>query len=185
MTEEDKKKWNVHAYLCYNKPRNKTSIESGGHPLKKKLSLWLPVCAWLLFIFIMSATPGDISGEQSGRIVSFVLWLLSLLPGRLDTRVDPEVISFLVRKAAHMTEYAVLFLLTSRALHGEGAKRPGLMAFFLCAAYAATDEFHQGFVDGRGPSPVDVMIDSTGALCGWGLRCIAIKILPKRKSEKG
>jgi VanZ family protein len=34
----------------------------------------------------------------------------------------------------------------------------------LTAAYAATDEFHQSFTAGRHPSPVDVGIDSVGAL---------------------
>ena len=34
----------------------------------------------------------------------------------------------------------------------------------LTAAYAATDEFHQSFTSGRHSSPVDVAIDTVGAL---------------------
>jgi VanZ family protein len=37
-------------------------------------------------------------------------------------------------------------------------------SWVLTAAYAATDEFHQSFTSGRHPSPVDVAIDSVGAL---------------------
>lgn len=37
------------------------------------------------------------------------------------------------------------------------------------AIFAVTDEFHQSFVPNRGASPVDVMIDITGALMAVGL----------------
>jgi VanZ family protein len=66
----------------------------------------------------------------------------------------------ILRKAAHLTEYAILGLLLLRALGREGA------AFLLGAAYALTDEIHQHFVHGRHASPVDVAIDSTGVLLG-------------------
>ncbi|MDQ6796262.1 MAG: VanZ family protein [Chloroflexota bacterium] len=36
----------------------------------------------------------------------------------------------------------------------------------MCVAYGATDELHQVFVHGRGPSPVDVLIDGLGAALG-------------------
>ena len=68
-----------------------------------------------------------------------------------------------------MAEYAVLLLLYHRALRMEQAKRPGLCALILCAAYAATDEFHQGFVAGRGPGVIDVGIDTLGAGIALGI----------------
>ena len=68
-----------------------------------------------------------------------------------------------------MVEYAVLLLLYHRALRMEQAKRPGLCALILCAAYAATDEFHQGFVAGRGPGVIDVGIDTLGAGIALGI----------------
>jgi len=47
-------------------------------------------------------------------------------------------------------------------------------AWLLSIAYAATDEFHQSFVAGRHPSPVDVLLfDGVGAgiaLWIWSLR---------------
>ena len=78
------------------------------------------------------------------------------------------MINLLVRKGAHMAEYAVLLLLYRRALHASGARRPGLAALCLCACYAATDEGHQAFVAGRGPSVADVCIDTLGAALAWG-----------------
>lgn len=74
-------------------------------------------------------------------------------------------IPFLIRKAAHMTEYFVLFLLTHRLLTWYyPEKRVWGYALLLCIVYAATDEYHQSFVPGRGASIVDVGIDTTGAI---------------------
>jgi VanZ family protein len=53
-----------------------------------------------------------------------------------------------------------------------------LAAFAICVLYAASDEFHQGFVADRGPSIVDVMIDSAGVMAGTLLLCA---VLHKRR----
>ena len=72
----------------------------------------------------------------------------------------------LVAKSAHLFEYGVLFLLARRAL---GTDAPALL---FCLAYAVSDEWHQSFVPGRGPSPVDVLIDGLGALTAARRRAI-------------
>ena len=64
----------------------------------------------------------------------------------------------ILRKIAHMLEYAVLWFLWHRAL----ALESPLPAAAIALAYAVTDEFHQTFVDGRHGTPVDVLIDSAG-----------------------
>ena len=68
----------------------------------------------------------------------------------------------LLRKLAHFTEYAVLTGLWWRALRGLGVRFPLAVAMAISLGYAATDEFHQTFVDGRRGTPVDVLIDSAG-----------------------
>ena len=67
---------------------------------------------------------------------------------------------YVLRKCAHMAEYAILFVLLIRAL---GREAP---AFALGVAYAISDEVHQHFVRGRHASPVDVAIDSVGLAIG-------------------
>lgn len=129
---------------------------------KMKRLAWTLSGVWMAVIFIMSAMPGDVSGEQSGTIVRILLWLF---PGVGEAI---PMLEFLVRKAAHMTEYAVLFLLYRWALVLSGVRRAGLAALAMTVGYAATDEFHQMFTPDRGPSPVDVMIDGCGAMIGWG-----------------
>lgn len=143
----------------------------------QRLKTWLPAILWMGVIYIMSAMPGDVSGDQSGTLVSIALWFISLLFGKETAAAIPiDLLHLLIRKAAHMTEYAVLFFCYHHALRKEQAKRPGLYALLLCALYASTDEFHQGFVDSRGPSIVDVGIDTLGAGIGWGIRSLWLRI---------
>jgi VanZ family protein len=103
-------------------------------PASRALSVWLPVIAWATVIFALSSIPS-----------------LSTGLGFWDT---------LLRKGAHVTEYAILGALLLRAL---GRQTPAAAAGI---AYAATDELHQHFVRGRHASPLDVAIDAVGITLG-------------------
>ena len=100
----------------------------------RPISLWLPVVAWAAVIFGLSSIPSLNSGLGG--------W------------------DYVLRKGAHMTEYAILVVLLWRALGSE------LAAFAASIGYAVTDEIHQTFVRGRHGSPVDVAIDTIGMLIG-------------------
>lgn len=78
---------------------------------------------------------------------------------------DPTWADWCLRKSAHLGEYAVLFMLTRRALAGGDVPPtfPGAWAFLFCVAYAASDEYHQTFVPFRQGKASDVFIDSLGA----------------------
>jgi VanZ family protein len=65
-----------------------------------------------------------------------------------------------LRKIAHAGEFAVFGALLLRALGDE------LPALGLGVAYAASDELHQHFVEGRVGAPLDVLIDSVGVAIG-------------------
>jgi len=133
----------------------------------KKYAAWLPAVLWMGVIFWMSAAPGDVSGEQSGLVVDAILALWRFISGGAQLSAKAlDTLSFLVRKAAHMTEYAILALLYRYALVKSGVSRPGAKALLLAALYACADELHQAFVPDRGPSPIDMMIDTAGAFLG-------------------
>lgn len=100
-------------------------------------SRWLPVLVWAGVIFAFSSIPSLNSGLGT--------W------------------DYVLRKGAHMTEYAILAVLLVRAT-GSYA-----WAFAVAVAYAGSDELHQTFVRGRHGSPVDVGIDAVGALIGLSL----------------
>jgi VanZ family protein len=133
--------------------------------MKSFLKYWLPLLIWLSMIFVGSTNL--MSAEQTSRfVVPFLLWLK---PG-----LSPQtiwVILVVIRKCAHVTEYAVLGLLLWRALRNIPALRTKtllvLAAVMLgCALLAASDEFHQTFVKSRTPSVRDVLLDIAGAILG-------------------
>lgn len=148
----------------------------------KKAIAWSLCALWMGVIFMMSAAPGDVSSAQSSLVTQLVLRALSYFPGGADVPADH--LEHVVRKGAHMAEYAVLFLLYARALRLSGAKRPSFIAFILSVLYAATDEFHQGFTAGRAPMLSDVGIDAIGAGIGWLMRAAYGRIRRKIETQK-
>jgi VanZ family protein len=129
------------------------------------IKYWLPLVLWLGVIFLGSTDL--MSAEHTSRfIVPFLRWL--------KPDISPETlvsIHFIVRKCAHVSEYAVLALLLLRAaICMTNLKRPMSILYpsvwVACLFVAATDEFHQTFVASRGASVRDIMIDSGGAILG-------------------
>ena len=133
--------------------------------MKSFLKYWLPVLIWLGLIVIGSTDL--MSAEHTSRIIGPVL--RSFIP---DISAETIVqIQFVVRKIAHVMEYAILAALLWRGLRA-GVRwqtrmlRLFIAVWFVCAVFAASDEFHQSFVPSRTASPIDVMIDIFGALIG-------------------
>ena len=111
----------------------------------------------MLFIFWQSALPAEASKQESGLIVSrLAQWL----------QADEDLISFVVRKGAHFTEYLFLgvsLFLTVRDLR----KRASFwVPWVIGAVYAVSDELHQYFVPGRSCELRDVLIDACGVAAG-------------------
>lgn len=134
---------------------------------KSFLIYWLPVVVWMVLIFSASADTG--SAKHSSRIIEPILrWLFPQME-----QPTINLIVFLVRKCAHLTEYAILALLCWRAIrkpvrrdHRQWNPRQAALALLLCAAYAASDEIHQCYVPNREGRFHDVVIDSLGAGAG-------------------
>lgn len=131
---------------------------------------------WMAVVFIASTDLGA-EAHTSQILLPLMRWLVpNLSPSGF------EEVQFFVRKAGHVTEYAVLALLILRALRIlRGSAGAGwswslaLWALGASAAYGATDEFHQYFVPSRGPSVRDVLIDSCGAALGLVLAFLWIR----------
>ena len=97
----------------------------------------------------------------------------------------------IIRKIAHFASYALLAYLMYHALvlasffHYINIYVPAAISVVLCAVFAATDEYHQTFVDGRAGRFTDVLIDTSGALCGVLLAIVVLStvtaIVNKRK----
>jgi len=106
----------------------------------KYLVAWLPAGAWAALIFALSAQPG-----------------LTFAP---DAGID-----LVIRKAGHVAFFAILALLTWRAVaRTTTSRRPWTWALGMTVAYAVTDELHQAFVAQREASVHDVALDAVGAV---------------------
>ena len=81
----------------------------------KLLKLTIFTILWIMVIFSFSLQSGDESGKLSGGIVA---WVVGLFFPEDFTHI--ELVHFLVRKAAHFTEYFILGVLLS--LTGREAK---------------------------------------------------------------
>lgn len=135
--------------------------------LKAFAIYWLPVLLWMAVIF--SASNDRVSSQRSSRLIEpIVRWLFPRAP----TATVHQVVYY-VRKGAHVTEYAVFALLLWRTLsytwHGSSRSWSWKIAgcvLLLAVVYAASDEWHQRFVPNREGRPMDVLIDTSGAVLG-------------------
>ena len=113
--------------------------------LLRRLDPWFPPLLLMAVIFALSAQPSLDSGL-----------------GAVDLAA---------RKLTHFAEYALLaFLLWRVFVRGTEPGRAAAAALLVASLYAATDEYHQSFVEGRHASVVDWGIDTAGAaLASWRL----------------
>jgi VanZ family protein len=92
---------------------------------------------------------------------------------------------FVVRKAAHMAEYACLAGLVLFGLSVNLEKKKYLYPLSLGAAalYASTDEIHQLFTPGRSGEVRDVIIDTCGALIGLLVIRFVVSLRNRRQAR--
>ena len=130
------------------------------------------VGVWMIFIFSFSADTNMNQSLLSEAFLNKVTRLIEVVTGgNITISISDGNLIFIeqcLRKIAHMFIYylmattIMLFLLTFKirfywcALH----------TFIFCFLYACSDEFHQIYVPGRGPSFRDVIIDTFGASLG-------------------
>src|SRR3989338_6121661 len=121
-------------------PGHQKGVIPASPRLRVFLSLWLPVAVWCGAIFYLSHIP--------------------------NLRITQEWWDIIARKIAHMVEFGILARLLVRALSGSTPwprKKIILASLAMAVLYACSDEYHQGFVVGRTASPMDVLIDASGA----------------------
>src|SRR6266550_6371435 len=133
--------------------------------MRRFLKNWLPVMVWVGVIFLGSTNL--MSAEHTSRfIIPFLRWL------KPDISAETLAsIHFILRKCAHMGEYAVLGLLLLRAatlMTNFKLSIPILYVSVLsvCLFVAATDEFHQIFLASRRASVRDLVIHSGCVILG-------------------
>lgn len=137
------------------------------HPILFCLFLLLSI-AWAVFIFCRSAQPASSSSEESGRLLTFL------------QQFFPWLTVFLIRKAAHLTEFFILGAFVSCAVRAAGKNIP----WFAMGAellVAVTDELIQLTQDGRSCELRDILIDFAGAVLAAVVFWLIFRIYDKKK----
>lgn len=117
---------------------------------------------WMIVVFGLSNQNGEESSNLSRKVANFF--------ANGDT-VKAENIEPVVRKVAHMTEYAVGAMLfygitMTYSKYSQRARIFATIGFILL--YASSDEIHQYYISDRRGTPIDVFIDLVGAVMGIG-----------------
>lgn len=141
---------------------------------------------WMGLIFCFSGQTSVQSDAVSVGLIETVIkfFMPSISPEILKSIV--AVSNFFVRKGAHFSIFAILGVLsfltviTYKKLH---LFWRFLIALFISALYATSDEYHQTFISGRSGELRDVLIDSAGALFGI-LICLIIYSVRISKMKK-
>ena len=126
----------------------------------KLLKYWLPPILWGLIIFSFSSLRVGSSNE--------IYWK-----------------DFVIKKTAHIVEYAILAVLLYRAMIGSDIekKKAIIFAILIVSLYGFTDEFHQSFTPGREPRIRDVIIDTIGGALGVLTFSKVLEKYPKWKEK--
>lgn len=107
----------------------------------KFIKYWLPALLWASIIFALSSIPNLESGLGQ---------------------------DFILRKIAHILEYAILTFLLFKAFLSTGnqprTNKILALAMIVAFLYALSDEYHQTFIFGRQGKLGDVGIDTIGIL---------------------
>ena len=149
---------------------------------KQVLKYWVLLAVTVVsaaFIFLNSMNGYDTSHSASKALLQF------LLP---SGHAAGETLTLLVRKAAHVIEYAALgcvVMLLTLWIRDDFGKRGYGVACFAVLAIAVVDEHIQSFSD-RTSSTGDILLDFGGALIGFAVAGLIVYVhhCVKRKREK-
>ena len=119
----------------------------------KKIKYFIPSIFLMILIFVFSHQTGS---ESSGLSSQIVLWI--------QTYLHIPITEFIVRKAAHMSEYALFTLTFIYGFYKNQYPIQKIMIYSLIGTflYACSDEMHQLFIGGRAGQFTDVLIDTCG-----------------------
>lgn len=147
----------------------------------KKIITGLFLILWMAVIFSFSEQNGETSGGISHSVAYGIAeWTNTLFQqGKTEEMLmqQAEDMQFVIRKGAHMAEYAILAILFQVHIccYKKRPKKTLFWTWLGCTIFAATDEIHQLFIPGRMGQLQDVCIDSAGSLIGALLICFYIK----------
>ena len=116
--------------------------------MKKLIHICLLIL-WLFVIFSFSNENGEQSSSRSDSIAISIVGEKAYYP-----------VTRIVRKGAHLSEFAILTVLTYLTVSDYFSKNKYMITLLFSVLVSALDEFHQIFIVNRTGTFVDVAIDS-------------------------
>ena len=181
---------------------------------KKKLFLTIVMLVlaglWCALIYTLSDMNTKTSNGHSKEIISVFIedsietsnnWGLTNLNPSIE-KIDKasKILNLPLRKLMHASVYFVLSIVLIFYINYMFDIRKFFLSAFitiaLCAGFAASDEYHQTFVEGRTGQVADVLIDTAGACVGTilygtyyisfrlGYRRCEVELLDEQELEK-
>lgn len=143
------------------------------HPVPTVIFAVLSVLCMVMIFYFSSQSAGD-SDKQSSIILEIVRRIFG----------NNSFSNFLVRKAAHFCEFVLLGMLFNFTYYFCKNGKNIILSTSLASLYAASDEIHQIFVEGRSCQFRDWAIDTGGAITGMTVFLVIYLIINKVTKHK-
>lgn len=139
-------------------------------------------------IFGFSSQSGTESSSLSRKVTTK---FVNIFPYTRDLSIDTkenliEHGEIIVRKLAHFSIYTLvgIFIMAFMFTFNTKLKIQFSISLLVGLIYAITDEYHQSWIPGRGPSVMDVCIDTLGVFAGILIVLAIVAIYRAFKNDK-
>ena len=104
--------------------------------------------------------------EESSQVSGWFINIVQNIAHILNLDITGWDLSFLIRKGAHFSVFALLGILLFIAFYVNRQRlfSSAIISFLIGSAYGVFDELHQYFVPGRSCQVTDMAIDASGVL---------------------
>ena len=148
----------------------------------------LLLCSTFFVIFGFSSQSGTESSSLSRKVTTK---FVNIFPYTRDLSIDTkenliEHGEIIVRKLAHFSIYTLvgIFIMAFMFTFNTKLKIQFSISLLVGLIYAITDEYHQSWIPGRGPSVMDVCIDTLGVFTGILIVLAIVAIYRAFKNDK-
>ncbi|MNS83530.1 VanZ like family protein [compost metagenome] len=149
------------------------------------------VIMWMILVFCYSNQPGNDSSDTSKNVTTKVINILTTNTNikyedkiEIINKIDP-----IIRKMAHYSVYmlgGIILMNYINSAYKTSENKKVLISILIGMCYAAADEFHQLFIEGRSGRIVDIYIDTLGVITGVSIFLLLSKIrINLKRTNKG
>ena len=149
--------------------------------MKKREKLWIIALIITIAVMVAIICFSSQSAAESSKLSKGIVETLMATFPILENIVTASQLHHFLRKLAHFSLYFILGCGLTGVASRQKRVSPILLSVLAGTAFAATDEIHQFFSDGRGPMVQDVLLDACGVAAGSIFAALCRRCLYKWK----